>query len=73
MLDKASNTDATTRFCVEDVIKYKNAADIPDNMKLDTRDRTIISYLTVVVDVVYVTGTTKFNRFHCCINCIFSD
>lgn len=73
ILEKASNTDAITRFCIEDVMKYKNAADTPDSMKLDTRDKTIISYFTVAVDVVYVTGTSKFNRFHRCVNCTFSD
>lgn len=35
-LERASNTDDRMRFSIEDVMKYKQAADMPDPRKLTT-------------------------------------
>lgn len=36
-LERASNIDDRTRFSIEDVMKYKQAADMPDPKKLTTK------------------------------------
>lgn len=36
-LESASNTADNIRFCVEDVMKYKKAAEIPEPTKLTTK------------------------------------
>jgi len=45
-LDSASNTDDRTRFSIEDVMKYNQAADTPDPKKLTTNKNLRPSLLT---------------------------
>lgn len=39
VLEKASNTEDNTRFSIEDVIKYKRAAETPAPTKLSTKKK----------------------------------
>lgn len=39
ILESASNVEDNTRFSVEEVMKYKQAADTPDPKKLTTKDK----------------------------------
>lgn len=39
VLEKASNIEDSTRFSIEDVIKYKRAAETPDPTKFSTRQK----------------------------------
>lgn len=53
MLESASNAEDNTRFSIEEVMKYKQAADKPDPKKLTTKNKikncfNHFSYYTIV-------------------------
>lgn len=52
-LESASNTADNIRFCVEDIMKYKKAAEIPEPTKLTTKLKQkliiIIPYIKLMI------------------------